>query len=129
MQAKKELDEYLNNSLVNKLIESNVPESCKRHPCILGIDEAGRGPVLGPMSYGIAYYPQKDENVLARMKFADSKALTETAREQLFEALQTKEGGFQDIGYLIKIISPNMISNSMLRRLVPFNFSTLISMF
>lgn len=116
MQAKKELEEYLNDTLVNKLIESKVPEACKKVECILGIDEAGRGPVLGPMVYAVAYYPKGSESVLAKMKFADSKELTETNREKLFEALQTKEGGFQDLGYNIKIISPNMISNSMLRR-------------
>lgn len=116
MQAKKELDEYLNDTLVNKLIESKVPTRCRSGPCILGIDEAGRGPVLGPMSYAIAYYPQSDEDVLAKMEFADSKALTEVKREKLFEALQTRGEGFQNLGYMIKVISPNAISNAMLRR-------------
>lgn len=116
MQAKKELEEYLNNTLVNKLIESKVPSACIKAPCILGIDEAGRGPVLGPMSYAIAYYPQLGEQVLAKMEFADSKSLTEVKRERLFEALQTKEEGYQDIGFIIKVISPNAISNAMLRR-------------
>lgn len=116
MQAKRGLDEYLTNPLVNKLVESQVPEICKRTPCILGIDEAGRGPVLGPMSYAVAYYPYKDENILSSMKFADSKTITESTREKLFESLQTQDGGFRELGYIIKIISPNMISNSMLRR-------------
>lgn len=26
---------------------SNIPDSCLNSPCMLGVDEAGRGPVLG----------------------------------------------------------------------------------
>lgn len=114
-QVAKELSDYLNNTLQNKLIESDTPTECKNGRCILGIDEAGRGPVLGPMSYAIAYYPLSKQDTLAKMKFADSKALSESTREELFESIQSRDG-FQHIGYIIQIISPNHISNCMLRR-------------
>lgn len=122
MADKDYIDGYLKNSLVNKSIISVVPESSKAGPCIMGIDEAGRGPVLGPMVYSIAYYPRRLENVLAKMKFADSKALTEATRENLFELVRKADGDFKNIGYVAKIISPNMISNCMLRRLVKLSF-------
>ena len=39
-------------------------------PYILGVDEAGRGPVLGPMVYGVAYCPASYNDNLAEMGFA-----------------------------------------------------------
>ena len=44
----------------------------------MGIDEAGRGPVLGPMVYGLAFWPVTvAEEMKQTYQFADSKKLSE----------------------------------------------------
>lgn len=39
-------------------------------PYILGVDEAGRGPVLGPMVYGVSYCPVAWSQDLEELGFA-----------------------------------------------------------
>jgi ribonuclease H2 subunit A len=39
-------------------------------PYILGVDEAGRGPVLGPLVYGVAYCPASWKTDLEQLGFA-----------------------------------------------------------
>jgi ribonuclease H2 subunit A len=43
---------------------------------ILGVDEAGRGPVLGPLVYGVAYCPLDWKDTLATMGFAGKYSVT-----------------------------------------------------
>eukprot|EP00899_Mesostigma_viride_P015051 jgi/Mesvir1/23547/Mv18245-RA.2 len=81
-------------------------------PCMLGIDEAGRGPVLGPMVYGCAFCAISDADRVAKQAYADSKTLTEEKRDQLFDALKEDTG----MGWAVDVISPQVLSAHMLRR-------------
>ena len=55
---------------------------------ILGIDEAGRGSVLGPMVIAGVVVPEKMEKVLGRMGVKDSKRLTANRRTILSRKLK-----------------------------------------
>lgn len=54
---------------------------------ICGVDEAGRGPVLGPMV--VAAVAIEDDAPLRRMEVRDSKKLTPSRREELAEKIET----------------------------------------
>jgi ribonuclease HII len=56
---------------------------------IAGIDEAGRGPVIGPMVMAIMACEEQETSRLSRAGVADSKMLTPEKREQLFELVET----------------------------------------
>lgn len=66
-------------------VESNLPEICRKEPCHVGIDEAGRGPVLGPLVYGIFVCPVRLESQLKGLGANDSKLQTEGEREAFFQ--------------------------------------------
>lgn len=56
-------------------------------PYLIGIDEAGRGPLAGPVSVGaVVLMPHFDRGVLDGIR--DSKKLTEEARERWYARLQ-----------------------------------------
>lgn len=46
------------------------PKPTADGPYILGVDEAGRGPVLGPLVYGVAYCPASYQEDLEELGFA-----------------------------------------------------------
>ncbi|KAI8125683.1 Ribonuclease H2 subunit A [Lucilia cuprina] len=100
----------------NTVYFSDIPQVCKDEPCMLGVDEAGRGPVLGPMVYGIAFCPIASKQALIDLGCADSKQLTEEKRDIIFDDINTKEYANSCIGWAVEIISPNVISTSMFRR-------------
>ncbi|GLH14923.1 Ribonuclease H2 subunit A [Gryllus bimaculatus] len=80
-------------------------------PCIVGIDEAGRGPVLGPMVYGLCYYPLGKESIFNDLGCADSKTLTDEKRKDIFQKMCS-----DDVGWIVEALSPTFISNNMLLR-------------
>ena len=88
---------------------------------MMGIDEAGRGPTLGPMVYGSAFCAVEDEPKLKAMGFMDSKVLTEAKREQLWGQLQTV--GF--IGWRIRVLEAKEISEGMLRKSAKYNLNAM----
>jgi hypothetical protein len=81
-------------------------------PCVLGIDEAGRGPVLGPMVYGAAFCAVSNKERLAKAAYADSKTLTEEKRESLFAQLKADA----TMGWVVDSISAHALSTKMLRK-------------
>lgn len=79
----------------------------------MGVDEAGRGPVLGAMVYGIAYAPLSKKKTLVDLGCADSKTLTEEQRDEIFDKICDKS---EELGWIVEAISPNIITNCMYRR-------------
>ncbi|PSN50660.1 Ribonuclease H2 subunit A [Blattella germanica] len=115
IQTAKDLETHFLNhdNSTNLVLMSHIPDLCRTEPCLLGVDEAGRGPVLGPMVYGICFCPIDKAELLKELGCADSKSLTEEKREVIFEKLCNEQ---DSIGWAFEAISPNTICNSMLRR-------------
>ncbi|XP_030052810.1 ribonuclease H2 subunit A [Microcaecilia unicolor] len=116
-----ELEKFERNNWGSCRLSSLVPPLCRNQHCCLGIDEAGRGPVLGPMVYGICFCPLSNKQDLEELKVADSKTLSEAERERLFEKLDSLK---EYLGWALQILSPNVISTSMQQR-VKYNLNAL----
>ena len=87
-------------------------------PCVLGVDEAGRGPVIGPMVYGVYYLPiDIQQSLLAETyHFDDSKVLTPAVRANLMKAVCTHDHDlFKRSGWAIKSLSARDIGAGMLK--------------
>ncbi|CAG9862105.1 unnamed protein product [Phyllotreta striolata] len=109
------LEKFISNSdnTENAFYISEIPDVCKEYPCIVGIDEAGRGPVLGPMVYGTSFCPINEQMIYNKLDCADSKELNEEKRDLIFTNICKQN---KTVGWAVDIISPNIISNNMLSR-------------
>jgi len=75
---------------------------------ILGIDEAGRGPVIGPMVMAGVEIDSSKEQKLRDMGVKDSKLIPPAIREDLFDEIKKIAKN-----YKIIIISPKEIDNAL----------------
>lgn len=75
---------------------------------ICGIDEAGRGPVIGPLVMCGLLIRAEAEKELVRLKVKDSKLLTRAKREFLFDKIK-------DVSYKYEliVIEPDEIDNAV----------------
>jgi len=89
----------------------HVPETCKGVEVVLGIDEAGRGSVLGSLIYTAAFWPKSEHDAICKLGFDDSKQLKEGERDRLADRI--KEHG--SIGWVIAELPADMISQEMLK--------------
>ncbi|CZS88597.1 probable 35 kDa ribonuclease H [Rhynchosporium agropyri] len=95
-------------------------------PCALGVDEAGRGPVLGPMVYGLFYLPLPLSDPLLRTThhFDDSKVLTPTVRSNLMEKLCTPSTDLHtQCGWAVEVMSARDIGANMMKPSATYNLN------
>ncbi|CAD7923197.1 unnamed protein product [Amoebophrya sp. A120] len=86
----------------------NLPKFHPGENIIIGIDEAGRGPVLGPMIYGLAYAPEKaDLKALIATELDDSKKLSVLQRTSMFGKVQ------ENVGWIAHVSSAEKLSRDM----------------
>ncbi|KAJ3217940.1 Ribonuclease H2 subunit A [Dinochytrium kinnereticum] len=95
-------------------VQASPPISFHQEQVIMGIDEAGRGPVLGPMVYATAFVPISKLGSVKGLGVDDSKKLTEAYREILFSEMNTKHKDW--MGWAVTAISPRDISAGMFKR-------------
>lgn len=91
----------------------------------LGLDEAGRGPVLGPMVVAGIVIPEKKEKIIERMGVKDSKRVTPKRRAVLYRKLtkmfeyETVEISAKDIDILrAKGVNLNQIEKLAMMRIM-----------
>ncbi len=86
----------------------------KNRENIIGVDEAGRGPLAGPVAVGVSYIPkfyQKEIfSLLKKAGLNDSKQVKEKNREELYAILaQLKKD--KKINWAVTLVSAKIISD------------------
>lgn len=89
----------------------HIPADCLGKEIVVGIDEAGRGPVIGSLIYTAAFWPVEKNDEICKMGFDDSKQLKEEQREGFFNDIRAHSS----IGWVIEELDAVTISKEMLR--------------
>lgn len=75
---------------------------------MLGVDEAGRGPLAGPVSVGVVAVPEGFDVVQEFPGVADSKKISEKKRENIFEML-VRRAALGDVRFVVEFESAETI--------------------
>lgn len=106
-------ESYTHHSAIPATIKDDMTTAC-----VLGVDEAGRGPVLGPMVYALYYLPvDMHRSLLAETyHFDDSKVLTPAVRSDLMEKVCTPDTDlYAHCGWATRMMSARDIGAAQLR--------------
>ena len=75
---------------------------------MLGVDEAGRGPLAGPVSVGVVAVPEGFDVLKEFPEVKDSKKLSEKKREKIFIALEERSNT-GDVRFTVEFESEKVI--------------------
>ncbi|KOS22137.1 Ribonuclease H2 subunit A [Escovopsis weberi] len=108
------------------LLPSDPADPSSAPPCVLGVDEAGRGPVLGPMVYAVFFLPADRSDPLLRCahRFDDSKVLSPAVRASLMQTLCDPASDLHAAcGWATAALSARDIAAGMMRPGGPYNLN------
>lgn len=94
---------------------------------VIGIDEAGRGPLAGPVVAAAVLFPLSFKKEITALN--DSKKLTESEREELFDLIMTESSAYgigvvqRDIIDEINILAATMLAMTKAMRELETKFS------
>lgn len=84
---------------------------------VVGVDEAGRGPLAGPVAVGVVMVPQNFNIKKVFPGVADSKKLTEKKREEIYTLLQQAQKN-ETLRYVVVFASAQMIDRDGITKAV-----------
>ena len=94
---------------------------------VLGIDEAGKGPVVGPLVIAGALFESEDTSELSKIGVKDSKLLSPQKREELFKKIKKIAVSYKIIKVEPREIDERFYVNTNLNQLEAIKFAEIIN--